>query len=105
MKANARKALFLRLLLTGSMTMAMAEVVKGIIADRQTREPLTGATVTAEGTTTGAVADLDGNYLLTLPKGTDTLPVKYIGYKDIRNYNEHSLIHSPLSSGMTCKKK
>lgn len=105
MKENTRKALLLLLLLTGSMTMAKAGVVKGVIADRQTREPLTGATVTTERTTAGAVADLDGNYLLTLPEGTYTLLVKYIGYKDIRNYNEHSLIHSPLSSGMTCKKK
>lgn len=96
MKANARKVLLL-LLLTGSMTMAKAGVVKGIIADKQTNEPLTGATVTAEGTTTGAVADLDGNYLLTLPEGTYTLLVKYIGYKDISQAN----VRVPASGEIT----
>lgn len=46
MKANARKVLLILLLLTGSMTAAEAGMVKGTITDKQTNEPLTGATVT-----------------------------------------------------------
>src|SRR5699024_2827050 len=51
---------------------------------KQTKEPLTGATVQIAGTTTGTVADVDGNYTLTLSNGTYTIEVKYIGYKTLR---------------------
>ena len=37
---------------------ATAGTVKGTITDRQTKEPLTGATVQVSGTAQGAVADL-----------------------------------------------
>ena len=37
----------------------MAETIKGTIVDKQTKEPLTGATVQVLGSTVGAVADLD----------------------------------------------
>ena len=62
---------------------ATAGTVKGTITDRQTKEPLTGATVQVSGTAQGAVADLDGNYTLELKNGTYTLTVRYIGYKDM----------------------
>ncbi len=60
-----------------------AENIQGTIVDKQTRDPLTGATVQIVGTTLGAVADIDGNYLLSIEPGTYTLNVKYVGYKDI----------------------
>ena len=64
---------FLILLLTLITMTAFAGTVKGTITDRQTSEPLTGATVQVVGTPVGAVADLDGNYTLTLDAGTYTL--------------------------------
>ena len=83
MKLDLGKILFLILLLTLSTMAAFAGNIKGTITDKQTREPLTGATVQIVGTTQGAVADMDGNYSLDLNNGTYTLAVKYIGYKDI----------------------
>lgn len=83
MKLDIGKIFFLILLLTLSTMAAMAGTLKGTITDKQTREPLTGATVQVSGTTQGAVADLDGNYTLELKNGTYTLTVRYIGYKDI----------------------
>lgn len=59
----------------------LAGNLKGNIVDKETGDPLTGATVQVVGTVTGAVADLDGNYLLHLKPGTYTLQVSYIGYK------------------------
>lgn len=59
----------------------MAGNLKGNITDKETREPLTGATVQVAGTTIGAVADVDGNYQLNLKPGTYTLQVSYIGYQ------------------------
>ena len=61
----------------------MAGTIKGSITDKQTREPLTGATVQIVGTTQGAIADMDGNYSLNVTNGIYTLSIKYIGYKDI----------------------
>lgn len=51
---------------------ATAGTIKGTITDRQTKEPLTGATVQVSGTAQGAVADLDGNYTLELK--TEPIP-------------------------------
>ena len=61
----------------------MAGTIKGSITDKQTREPLTGATVQIVGTTQGAIADMDGNYSLNVTNGIYTLSIKYVGYKDI----------------------
>lgn len=59
------------------------ETIKGVIIDKQTKEPLIGATVQVLGTTQGAVADMDGSYVINLRKGTYTLEFKYVGYKAI----------------------
>lgn len=82
-KLDLGKIFFLILVLTLSAMAAMAGTIKGTITDKQTREPLTGATVQIVGTTQGAVADIDGNYSLKVENGTYTLSVKYVGYKDI----------------------
>lgn len=55
------------------------EVVTGTVCD-ENGEPLIGVTVTIEGTTKGAVTDIDGKF--TLPgTGSGNLFVSYIGYK------------------------
>jgi TonB-dependent receptor len=55
--------------------------VKGRVSDKETGEPLIGANVVIQGTVIGAAADLDGRFLLrSLPPGTYTLRVSYIGY-------------------------
>lgn len=52
--------------------------VKGQILDDE-KLPLPGASVLVEGTTVGAVSDMDGNYQLTVPEGA-TLIFSYIGF-------------------------
>ena len=83
MKADLGKILFLILFLVLSAMTAMAGTLKGTITDKQTGEPLTGATVQVAGSTTGAVADVDGRYTLNVPDGTYDLTVRYVGYVDI----------------------
>lgn len=87
MKLDLGKILFLVLFLTLSAMTAMAGTIKGTITDKQTKEPLTGATVQITGTTQGVVADIDGNYFLDVESGTYTLAIKYVGYKDIMMNN------------------
>ncbi|MEL6535618.1 MAG: TonB-dependent receptor [Bacteroidota bacterium] len=57
--------------------------ISGAIKDAVTGEGLIGAQVYVPAMSTGAVADIDGNYSLELPTGTYTLQVLFVGYKTI----------------------
>ena len=83
MKLDFGKVFFFILLLVLSTMTAMAGNIKGTVLDKQTKEPLTGATIQITGTAQGVVADIDGNYTLNVNDGTYTITVRYIGYKDI----------------------
>ena len=73
--------LFLVISLTA---IAQTGTIKGIIKDAKTNEPLIGASVLVEGTTNGAAADLDGNYVIqNVAAGTHTLIVSYVSYNQI----------------------
>ena len=65
-------------LLVSIITFAQGVTVKGTILD-ENKEPLIGATVQVKGETTGAAADLDGNFTLKAKKNA-TLVISYIGY-------------------------
>jgi hypothetical protein len=56
-------------------------VVSGKITDAVTGEPLIGTTVLVKGTNKGVVADVNGNYSIELPQGSNTLIFSFIGYK------------------------
>ncbi|MEJ7914048.1 MAG: SusC/RagA family TonB-linked outer membrane protein, partial [Chitinophagaceae bacterium] len=45
--------------------------------------PLSGASVTAKGTSTSTSTDATGNFVLSLPASVTTLVVSYVGYEDI----------------------
>ena len=59
---------------------AWADPVSGKISD-EGGEPLIGATVIAQGTTTGVNTDENGSYSLDVPDGVTTLVISYIGYQ------------------------
>ena len=98
MKLDLGKVFFFILLLVLSTMTAMAGNIKGTVLDKQTKEPLTGATIQITGTAQGVVADIDGNYTLNVNDGTYTITVRYIGYKDIlplfkaENWNPEKLV-------------
>ncbi|WP_372643772.1 carboxypeptidase-like regulatory domain-containing protein [Ancylomarina sp.] len=59
--------------------------VKGTVKDDK-GNPMPGASVILRGTTTGTVADRDGNYKIELPnEGKFVLIVSYVGYKSVVN--------------------
>ena len=78
---------FLILLSTLTIMTAFAGDIRGTLTDKQLKEPLTGATIQVAGTAQGAVADLDGNFQLTVEPGTYNLLVRYVGYKDVEISN------------------
>ncbi|MCX6165842.1 MAG: TonB-dependent receptor, partial [Ignavibacteriae bacterium] len=71
--------------------------IKGKIIDATTSEPLTGATVKVIGTSLGAIADIDGTYIIEdLNPGNYDLKFSYIGYTD-KVYNGISVKPGEIS--------
>lgn len=66
---------------SATSTLAMAQGrVTGRVVD-ETGQPVIGASIKVEGSTVGAVTDIDGNFVLpSVPKG-GSLTVTYVGYK------------------------
>lgn len=62
--------------------------------------PLIGATVQVKGTTRGTVTDIDGNYSLVVPEGTNTLVFSFIGFSTVEiNIDGQSMINAILPTG------
>lgn len=59
-------------------------IVRGSVFDRSTGEPLIGVTVQIEGTTIGAVTDLDGKFEIRTAPGIYTLVVSYLSFSTLR---------------------
>lgn len=59
---------------------AQGITVHGTVISATDSEPLIGASVVAKGRATGANTDIDGNFTLVVPEGTE-LVVSYVGFK------------------------
>ena len=76
--------LFFLLLFFSFTIQAQTGTIRGTITDAKTNEPLIGASVLIAGTTHGAAADLDGNYVIqNVPSGTYSLVVSYVAYESV----------------------
>ena len=66
--------------------------VKGTVVD-ETGLAIIGASVKVQGTTTGAITDLDGNFTIQVPDG-GKLEVSYIGYitQTVSNLNDPRIV-------------
>jgi TonB-dependent starch-binding outer membrane protein SusC len=71
-------------LLVATFLYAQQGIIRGKVTDAQ-GEPLIGANVVIEGTQTGTVSNIDGEYSLSnAPVGNVTLIIKYVGFTDIK---------------------
>lgn len=69
-------------ILLGTAGLASAQfAVSGSVTDAVTAEPLIGVSVQIEGTTSGTITDIDGNYSLQVPDETSILLFSYVGYQ------------------------
>ncbi len=77
--------LFMCALLVASSALAQSTgSITGIIRDAETGEPMPSASVRIQGTSSGVISGLDGQYRLqNLDAGRYTLVVSYVGYSDI----------------------
>ncbi|MEJ0056681.1 MAG: carboxypeptidase-like regulatory domain-containing protein [Bacteroidota bacterium] len=78
--------IFLILILSGGafVTMAQTTVITGRITDQETKQPIPFANIYVEGSSTGGVSDLQGNYSIQTSR-TDIKELKfsYTGYKTV----------------------
>ncbi len=73
---------FLILFLSGFITITYAQVrtITGVVTAGDTKETLPGATIVIKGTSSGAVTDIDGKYLITIKSAQATLVFSFVGY-------------------------
>ena len=82
MKSLTKKLLLSLALCLGTALLASAQItIKGIVTD-ESGEPLIGAGVVVEGTTTGTITGIDGDYMLTVPENAVNLVFSFIGLSD-----------------------
>jgi outer membrane receptor protein involved in Fe transport len=71
-------------LLLPCLAFAQEGKLRGKVTDRETGDALIGATIVIDGTTLGAAADLNGEYIvLRVAPGTYTVRASYIGYAPV----------------------
>jgi len=63
-------------------TSIFSQSVKGQLVDKNSGEPLIGATVSVQGTTVGTITDVDGNFMINAPANS-TLIFSYVGYDEM----------------------
>jgi len=66
-------------LLLSGLTALQAQTITGSISSDD-GEPLIGASILVAGTTSGTVADIDGNFKLQLPANAEQLVISYTGF-------------------------
>ncbi len=65
--------------------------ISGRVVDAETVEPLPGATVVVEGTTTGVTTGFDGTFTLDASEG-DILVVSFVGYEELEVTAEDGMV-------------
>lgn len=75
----ARAMFSFLLLFLVNITYAQTKTVSGKVTGEE-GVPLPGATIAVQGTSAGTSSDAQGNFTITLPAGSNTLLISYIGY-------------------------
>ena len=79
-----RRSAFLILMSLLASGLCLAQgVVKGVILDSESNEPVIGATVFNQDSKTGTVSNLDGSFSLKVDQASASLEISYIGYKSV----------------------
>ncbi|MCD8293321.1 MAG: SusC/RagA family TonB-linked outer membrane protein [Prevotellaceae bacterium] len=69
------------LCLTASIDIALSQnrTITGTVVSAEDNEPVIGATVVIDGTTTGGVSDMNGKFTVAVPPEGKTMTVSYVG--------------------------
>ena len=70
--------------MSASVFSATTGKITGVLTDAENQQPLVGVTVTVQGTSMGAITDVDGRYtILNVPVGTYSVKFSAIGYQSV----------------------
>ena len=87
---------------------ANTKIITGNVTDAS-GETLIGLTVKVAGTSVATATDIDGNYSIKVPAGSNELEFSYIGYQTIKRpingQNTSSLVQKKPTSSTRCKGK
>ena len=78
---KAKKLILALLGMVTAISLSAQTTITGIVTD-ESGEPLIGAGVVVEGTTTGTITGIDGDYMLTVPADAVNLVFSFIGLAD-----------------------
>lgn len=94
-------SLVLGLMLFAIGSILAQRTVSGTVSD-QNGDPLLGASVLIKGTSTGTITDIDGNYSVRVPEGSNTLVISYTGFntQEVEIGNQ-SIINITMQEGIT----
>jgi len=80
MKKNYAMTLLFLLGFLASIPLYAQQTVKGKVTAKEDGQPLPGASILVQGTSTGAVTDIDGNYSIDVPDSDAILVFSFIGF-------------------------
>lgn len=85
---HTRLFLFIFLIFNSSVFAQNTGVVAGYVKDAKTQEALIGVSVLLEGTTIGAVTDVNGYFkIANVPTKSYNVKASYVGYENLIRYN------------------
>ena len=68
-----------------SMGSALAQTsISGTVVSNEDEEPVIGASIRLDGTKTGTVTDVDGNFSLVVPNKNSVLEISYLGMRTVK---------------------
>ena len=76
---------FILMCLSVLPALAQNTTVTGKVTDSKDGSPIPGASVVAQGSTSGTVTDVNGNFKLSVPSSVTTISISFVGYtkKDV----------------------
>ncbi|WBL41614.1 SusC/RagA family TonB-linked outer membrane protein [Algoriphagus halophytocola] len=94
MKKNYEMTLLFLLSFLGSIPLFAQQNITGKVTAQEDGMPLPGVSIVIQGTTTGAVTDLDGNYSISVPNAESVLVYSFIGFETVtRTVGNNSTIN------------
>ena len=78
------------LIFLSAWAQAQQGTIRGAVFDANTGEYLPGVTIFAEGTSTGTITDLDGEFNLVIAPGTYNIRISFISYETVLLQNVKS---------------